>query len=270
MRRDKGQLTTIGDRSRGQTDNGEEATGGRIAALRTSPRRHGDGSLHQGLQGRGQPVEIAAALQRELDNNAQIVTRERSLVPNDFVIEFGSHDHERLAPYESTLTAELLELVREHADLQHYAFTGPVSVAFEKHDDLGTGQFRVRSTVRAGVDRGSTNRRTDATERGAAAYLTSTGLSIRSCRLGSSLGAEVSVTCASMTPGYPAGTPKSGSTARDPMRRSWSSTSALPTARWSTASERRRHRCRTARESCLVPRSSTCTVARRGGDWVSS
>ena len=133
------------------------------------------GAFTKAFKAEVQPVEIAAALQRELDNNAQIVTRERSLVPNDFVIELGPHDHERLAPYESTLTAELLELVREHADLQHYAFTGPVSVAFEKHDDLGTGPFRVRSTVRAGVDRGSTNRQTDAAERGAAAYLTING-----------------------------------------------------------------------------------------------
>ena len=133
------------------------------------------GAFTKAFKAEVQPVEIAAALQRELDNNAQIVTRERSLVPNDFVIELGPHDHERLAPYESTLTAELLELVREHADLQHYAFTGPVSVAFEKHDDLGTGQFRVRSTLRAGVDSGSTNRQTDATERGAAAYLTING-----------------------------------------------------------------------------------------------
>ena len=85
------------------------------------------GAFTKAFKAEVQPVEIAAALQRELDNNAQIVTRERSLVPNDFVIELGSHDHERLAPYESTLTAELLELVREHADLQHYAFTGPVS-----------------------------------------------------------------------------------------------------------------------------------------------
>ena len=69
------------------------------------------GAFTKAFKAEVQPVEIAAALQRELDNNAQIVTRERSLVPNDFVIELGPHDHERLAPYESTLTAELLELV---------------------------------------------------------------------------------------------------------------------------------------------------------------
>lgn len=118
-----------------------------------------------------QPVEIAAALQRELDNNAQIVTRERSLVPNDFVIELGNHDYARLAPYSTTLAHELVDLVREHAELQRFAFTGPVAVAFEEHADLGTGQFRVRSTVKAGVDRGSAYAPSVNSERTAAGYL---------------------------------------------------------------------------------------------------
>lgn len=122
-----------------------------------------------------QPVEIAAALQRELDNNAQIVTRERSLVPNDFVIELGNHDYSRLAPYTSTLGHELVDLVREHAELQRFAFTGPVAVAFEEHPDLGTGQFRVRSTVKAGVDRGGSYAPTVSSERSAAGYLTING-----------------------------------------------------------------------------------------------
>jgi hypothetical protein len=100
-----------------------------------------------------QPVEVAAAIQRELDNNAKIVSRERALVPNDFVIELGGHDYERLSAYIDTLSSELVSLAREHAELQHYAFTGPVNVRFEQHADLGTGNFRVRSTVRAGVDR---------------------------------------------------------------------------------------------------------------------
>ena len=40
------------------------------------------GAFTKAFKAEVQPVEIAAALQRELDNNAQIVTRERSLVPN--------------------------------------------------------------------------------------------------------------------------------------------------------------------------------------------
>jgi hypothetical protein len=39
-----------------------------------------------------QPVEIAAALQRELDNKAQILSRERRLVPNTFAVELAQSD----------------------------------------------------------------------------------------------------------------------------------------------------------------------------------
>jgi hypothetical protein len=39
-----------------------------------------------------QPVEIAAALQRECDNNAQVLSRQRRLVPNDFHVELSATD----------------------------------------------------------------------------------------------------------------------------------------------------------------------------------
>jgi hypothetical protein len=129
------------------------------------------GAFSKAFRAEVQPVEIAAALQRELDNNAKIVTRERSLVPNEFVIELGSHDYGRLAPYTATLSHELVDLAREHADLQRFAFTGPVTVSFEEHSDLGTGQFRVRSNVRAGVDRAPAYAPSAGNEQNVAGYL---------------------------------------------------------------------------------------------------
>ena len=45
-----------------------------------------------------QPVEIAAALQRELDNKAQVLSRERRLVPNAFAVELSQSDLERIGP----------------------------------------------------------------------------------------------------------------------------------------------------------------------------
>lgn len=98
-----------------------------------------------------QPVEVASALQRELDDHAQYLSRDRTLVPNVFVVELGQHDFERLSPYDEPLTAELADMVREHADEQSYAFVGPVSVALERVDDLDTGIFRIRSTGQPGA-----------------------------------------------------------------------------------------------------------------------
>jgi hypothetical protein len=98
-----------------------------------------------------QPVELAAALQREVDNSAQILSRNRRLVPNTFVIELSQVDHDRLQPYSQTLTDELVEMLREHADEQHYVFAGPVAITFSQEDDLVTGRFRVRSQATAQV-----------------------------------------------------------------------------------------------------------------------
>ena len=98
-----------------------------------------------------QPVEIAAALQREVDNSAQILSRNRRLAPNSFHVELSAADHERLEPYGSTLAQELTEMLREHAGEQSYVFTGPVSISFDQTDDLSTGRFRVRSAAMAKV-----------------------------------------------------------------------------------------------------------------------
>ena len=43
-----------------------------------------------------QPVEISSALNREIDNSAQILSRDRRLVPNNFHVELSSTDLERL------------------------------------------------------------------------------------------------------------------------------------------------------------------------------
>lgn len=98
-----------------------------------------------------QPVEIAAALQREVDNNAKILSRDRRLVPNDFSVELSPADLERLADYDSAMATELSRQLREHADAQSYVFPGPVTIAFEEAEDLSTGRFRVRSRAQAKV-----------------------------------------------------------------------------------------------------------------------
>ncbi len=98
-----------------------------------------------------QPVEIAAALQREVDNSAQILSRERQLVPNDFTVELSPTDYDRLTPFGGTLAQELAAMVQEHAHEQRYTLTGPVEISFVKAGDLGTGRFRVRSRTTASV-----------------------------------------------------------------------------------------------------------------------
>jgi hypothetical protein len=92
-----------------------------------------------------QPVELASAIKREADDNASVVGRSRTIAPNDYVIELGPADHRRLAQWEDALGDELSSVLNDHALQQRYAFVGPVSVRFERSDELDTGVFRVRS-----------------------------------------------------------------------------------------------------------------------------
>ncbi len=109
------------------------------------------GAFARAFRSAVQPVEVAAALQREVDNSAQILSRNRRLVPNNFHVELSPADYERLSPYSSTLSSELTNMLREHADEQSYVFTGPVAISFDVIDDLSTGRFRVRSAALAKV-----------------------------------------------------------------------------------------------------------------------
>lgn len=96
-----------------------------------------------------QPVEIAGALQRECDNNATIWNRDRTVVPNDFIVELSAPDFERLSPYSGQLGDELAGMVRDYAKQQRYTFMGPIKVNLEKAEELDTGLYRVRSRTLA-------------------------------------------------------------------------------------------------------------------------
>lgn len=91
-----------------------------------------------------QPVELASALRREADTSAAVVARDRTLVPNAFLIHLGSADYERLTAWEDSLVDELAEAVTAHARQQRYSFVGPVTVRFEEDEELDTGVFTVR------------------------------------------------------------------------------------------------------------------------------
>jgi hypothetical protein len=98
-----------------------------------------------------QPVEIAARLQRELDAEAKLMSRNKRLVPNDFTVHLSQHDHDKLAPYAITLNAELATELRNHAREMGYVFNGPVKIAFELDSSLPTGHFTVSSQAVAGI-----------------------------------------------------------------------------------------------------------------------
>jgi hypothetical protein len=124
-----------------------------VGVLQRFERRLGglvEGAFAKVFKGDVQPVEVAGALQRETDDRKTVVGQGKVLVPNDFVVELGRHDFDRLNPWAGPLGDELAAMVREHAAEQRYSFVGPVTVALELMPDIDTGAFRIRSGVSAG------------------------------------------------------------------------------------------------------------------------
>src|SRR3954453_10118066 len=109
------------------------------------------GAFARAFKGDVQPVEIAARLQRELDAEAKLMSRNKRLVPNDFTVHLSQHDHDKLAPYANTLNAELGTELRNHAREMGYMFNGPIKIAFELDSSLPTGRFTVSSQAVAGI-----------------------------------------------------------------------------------------------------------------------
>lgn len=110
-----------------------------------------DSVFARAFKGDVQPVEITARLQKELDAEAKLLSRDRKLVPNDFTVWLSKHDYERLVPYSKTLNAEIISQLRDHANASGYVFNGPVSIVYELDETLPTGRFKVESSAVAGV-----------------------------------------------------------------------------------------------------------------------
>jgi len=124
-----------------------------VGVLQAFERRLGglvEGAFAKVFKGDVQPAEIAVALQREADNEKNVVAQDRVLAPNEYVVELGAHDYARLEEWAEPLGNELAAMVREHAAEVGYSFVGPVHVGFEQHETIGTGVFRIRSAAVAG------------------------------------------------------------------------------------------------------------------------
>ena len=92
-----------------------------------------------------QPVEISAALRRELDTKAAVVARDRILVPNKFTVRLSKSDYDRMLALGSTLTDELTQLVQRHAAAQHYSFAGGISISLSEDPSLSAGMLEIKS-----------------------------------------------------------------------------------------------------------------------------
>ena len=92
-----------------------------------------------------QPVELTSALRKEMDTKAAVVSRDRVLAPNRFVLRMSSADYTRMRSMGAALTDELIDFVQKHARSQHYQFAGGISIELEEDAELSVGMLQVES-----------------------------------------------------------------------------------------------------------------------------
>ena len=73
------------------------------------------------------------------------------LVPNDFSVELSPADHERLTPFGDDPVRRAEHAGPRSRPEQRYTLAGPLTIAFARPRELGTGRFRVRSKTNAAV-----------------------------------------------------------------------------------------------------------------------
>ncbi len=98
-----------------------------------------------------QPVEITAALKRELETNAAVVSRDRILVPNNFKVNLASGDYARMMQLGPSLTDQLIDLVQQHATRQGFQFAGGITIALVEDRRMADGMVQITSSTVQGA-----------------------------------------------------------------------------------------------------------------------
>jgi hypothetical protein len=92
------------------------------------------------------PVEITAALRKEMDTHASPVARDRVLVPNRFVIRMNPEDHAAMTALGDGLMDELTGLAADYAAQQRYQMASPPVITLEPDPSITVGLLDVRSS----------------------------------------------------------------------------------------------------------------------------
>jgi hypothetical protein len=92
------------------------------------------------------PVEITAALKKEMDVHASPVARDRVHVPNRYVVRMSGEDHAAMSALGDPLIDELTELLSDYAAQQRYQTASPLVIALEPDPSLTVGLLDVRSS----------------------------------------------------------------------------------------------------------------------------
>lgn len=91
------------------------------------------------------PVEIVAALRREMDSHAHVVSRDRILVPSDYFVLVSPADEQRLATLGDSLLTEIESALTDHMNSQGYVAPDKIRVTWELGETLAEGMVEARA-----------------------------------------------------------------------------------------------------------------------------
>ncbi len=92
------------------------------------------------------PVEITAALRKEVDTHATPVARDRVLVPNRFLVRMNPEDHASMTALGDGLVEELSALLQQYAAEQRYQMVSVPVIVLEADPGITLGMLDVRSS----------------------------------------------------------------------------------------------------------------------------
>ncbi len=93
------------------------------------------------------PLEIAAALKREMDARATVASAERMLVPRDYFASLSPIDHERFEQLGDGFLQELRDVLGDHVTGQGYYITGSPRVSLRVDNSLSEGMVSAEAIV---------------------------------------------------------------------------------------------------------------------------
>lgn len=102
--------------------------------------------------GRGtvQPVELAAAIRRHMDNNSYALSEVRTVAPNVFTVRLSEADFAKAQQWGTALAEELCDVVIDHARANGYTLYGAIRVSFTQDLQLRRGDFEIDTAVEKG------------------------------------------------------------------------------------------------------------------------
>lgn len=102
-----------------------------------------NGAFSKTFKSELQPLEIASAIKNQMDAHASVVSREKILVPNHYVVSLSPADFSRLRALGEHLLEELNAAANRHAVKQKYQFASALKIDIKTDSALVLGQLEV-------------------------------------------------------------------------------------------------------------------------------